>query len=122
MLQKTKEELIMKKIPSEYLNIENIGAFVEENKDKKLFELFEVKEEYDVGDTESRSIEQLEPSVRVYNTFKHFNKDVIGKGPDPSRNLLDTTVGELESKYRRFIGKKGIIELLEKLNDFLKEE
>ena len=112
----------MKKIPSEYLDTENIGAFIEENKDKKLFELFEVKEEYDVGDTESRSIEQLEPSVRVYNTFKRFKYNGIGKGFDPNENLLNITVKELESKYRRFIGKRGIAELLEKLNGFLKEE
>lgn len=112
----------MKKVPSEYLDTENIGAFVEENKGKKLFELFEVKEEYDVGDTESRRVEMLEPSVRVYNTFKHFNKDVIGKGSDPSRNMLDITVGELETRFGRFIGKRGIVELLEKLNGFLKDE
>lgn len=112
----------MKKIQGEFLNTEKIDAFVEENKGKKLFELFEVKEDYDIGDVESRCIEQLDLHVRIYNTFKHFNRDVVGKGPDPSRNLLDITVGELESKYRRFIGRIGIIELLEKLNDFLKEE
>ena len=112
----------MKKVPSEYLNIEKIDAFVESNKDKRIFELFEVKEDYDVGDTESRGIENLGIRIRTYNFLKRFKKDVIGKGPDPSRNLLDITVGELESKYRRFIGRKGIIELLEKLNDFLKEE
>ena len=112
----------MKKIPSEFLDTEKIDAFVEANKDKKLFELFEVKEEYDVGDTESRGIENLDINVRIYNTFKHCNRDVIGKGPDPSRNLLDITVGELESKFRRFIGKKGIVELLGKLNDFLKDD
>ena len=112
----------MKKVPSEYLNIEKIEAFVEANKDKKLYELFEVKEEYDVGDTESRGIENLGIRIRTYNFLKRFKKDVVGKGPDPSRNLLDISVGELESKYRRFIGKKGIVELFEKLNDFLKEE
>lgn len=112
----------MKKIQSEFLNTEKIDAFVEENKGKKLFELFEVKEDYDIGDVESRCIEQLDLHVRIYNTFKHFNRDVIGKGPDPSRNLLDITVGELESKFRRFIGKKGIVELLEKLNFFFAGE
>ena len=112
----------MKKIPSEFLDKEKIEAFVEENKDKKLCELFEVKEEYDVGDTESRCIEQLEPSVRVYNTFKRFKYNGIGKGFDPNENILNINVGELESKYRRFIGKRGIIKLFESLNDFLKDE
>ena len=112
----------MKKVPSEFLDTEKIEAFIEANKDKKLFELFEVKEEYDVGDTESRGIENLGIRIRTYNFLKRFKKDVIGKGPDPSRNLLDISVGELESKYRRFIGRKGIIELLEKLNEFLKDE
>ena len=112
----------MKKVPSEYLNIEKIDAFVEANKDQKLYELFEVKEEYDVGDTESRGIEMLDLHVRTFNFLKRFKKDVVGKGPDPSRNLLDISVGELESKYRRFIGKRGIIELFESLNDFLKDE
>ena len=120
--KKTKDVLIMKKIPKESLNIENINAFVEENKDKRLFELFEVKEEYDVGDTESRRIEILDANIRVFNTFKHCNKDIIGKGPDTSRNLLDITVGELETKFGRFIGKRGIVDLLEKLNGFLKDE
>ena len=112
----------MKKIPSEFLDKEKIEAFVEENKDKKLCELFEVKEEYDVGDTESRCIEMLDLHVRTFNAFKHCNRDVIGKGSDPSRNILNINVGELESRYGRFIGKRGIVELLEKLNDFLKDE
>ena len=102
--------------------MEKIEAFVEANKDKKLFELFEVKEDYDVGDTESRGIEMLDLHVRTFNFLKRFKKDVVGKGPDPSRNLLDISVGELESKYRRFIGQKGIVDLLEKLNGFLKDE
>ena len=113
---------IMRKIPAEYLTPEKIIAFVDENSEKKLCELYDVKEDYDVSDMDSRYIEQLDLSPRTYNFLKRFKKEGIGKGFEPNENLLLLTVGELKSVFKRFIGMRGIIETLEKLNDFLKDE
>lgn len=112
----------MKKIPEEYLNIERIDEFIEENKDKKLYELFEVKEDYDIGDYESRSVEYLDLHVRIYNFLKRLHINGIGKGYAPDENLLNFKIGKFKLKCGDFIGKKGKVILLETLNDFLKDE
>lgn len=112
----------MKKIPEEYLNVERIDEFIEENKDKKLYELFEVKEDYDIGDYESRSVEYLDLHVRIYNFLKRIHRNGIGKGYDINENLLSVKLDEFKLKHWGFIGKKGKVILLETLNDFLKDK